>query len=645
MALHKPKLNLKKYFHLYSCCYLTKGFKRSILIDTQRGGYNFIPNDLYDILTVHQNKTLYQIYDIYGENNVVIINSYFNYLIDYDFGEFINHKMEEGFKPIPEQIVTPGVISNAIIDVRMSLKIDFAKAILDLEKLGCTGLQIRIYEISTLMVLDEIANALKNSPINFVEILINHSALISFAYCKAFLRDNYAVNLITLFGCRSDKVHKLNSHQSIATSKVILKSRDQCGVVKPRYFSSTLKNYLESGEHNSCLFKKISIDEDGYIKNCPSFSLHFGKFGEVHLRDILNMPDFQQIGRIDKSQISICKVCEFRRICPDCRVYTVDSSSPYSKPSKCDYDPYNATWIKPIASLVFFVLLCYTSLAQYASEMYKRYYDSSIYYYQEIIPKYRDSSPERVVIAENKAIYYMYKYIDTIMVPPLDDDRRKIITWLSDIFSTRDEIGESKNLFKYVSSKYSHDSKVKSWLLGRLDTTRNFRSREFLSKYGDELRNILEDKSNYKNKQLRTTLEAVWDTDQFFRRKISPDLTNDNRILESDLIDSMLFYDRKNLAIVENVLKNYGWPAPAEVGFKASEAIFLVLHHADTATFFKYYNEISDAYKENKISKGNYELYIDRYLSRKFGYQLYGTQMYYDSILKKNIPFPIEHNL
>ena len=47
---------------------------------------------------------------------------------------------------------------------------------------------------------------------------------------------------------------------------------------------------------------------------------------------------------IKKDQISVCKDCEFRYVCTDCRAYTQNSGDQYSKPLKCNYDPYTATW-------------------------------------------------------------------------------------------------------------------------------------------------------------------------------------------------------------------------------------------------------------------------------------------------------------
>jgi len=38
------------------------------------------------------------------------------------------------------------------------------------------------------------------------------------------------------------------------------------------------------------------------------------------------------------------KDCEFRYICTDCRVFIQEDTDILSKPLKCKYNPYEATW-------------------------------------------------------------------------------------------------------------------------------------------------------------------------------------------------------------------------------------------------------------------------------------------------------------
>jgi hypothetical protein len=47
---------------------------------------------------------------------------------------------------------------------------------------------------------------------------------------------------------------------------------------------------------------------------------------------------------ITQDPVEICRDCEFRYVCTDCRAYTRRPGAPASKPAKCAYDPYTATW-------------------------------------------------------------------------------------------------------------------------------------------------------------------------------------------------------------------------------------------------------------------------------------------------------------
>ena len=55
--------------------------------------------------------------------------------------------------------------------------------------------------------------------------------------------------------------------------------------------------------------------------------------------------EFKKVWLINKDQIDICKDCELRYACSDCRAYTVDPEKLNSKPVKCGYDPYQGEWV------------------------------------------------------------------------------------------------------------------------------------------------------------------------------------------------------------------------------------------------------------------------------------------------------------
>ncbi|WP_123868250.1 grasp-with-spasm system SPASM domain peptide maturase, partial [Flavobacterium hercynium] len=117
-----------------------------------------------------------------------------------------------------------------------------------------------------------------------------------------------------------------------------------CGIIRKNNFVYSNNFYLESQNHNTCLNKKISIDKDGNIKNCPSMKNIYGNIRNTTLSEVLIIPEFRSFWKINKNEIDVCRDCEFRHICTDCRAYIENPANIYSKPLKCGYDPYTNLW-------------------------------------------------------------------------------------------------------------------------------------------------------------------------------------------------------------------------------------------------------------------------------------------------------------
>jgi len=90
--------------------------------------------------------------------------------------------------------------------------------------------------------------------------------------------------------------------------------------------------------------RKISIDQDGFVKNCPSMQASFGHHKTVSLIEVVKNDVFKEMWYLHKDKIKKCQDCEFRYACTDCRAYVEDPHDRLSKPLKCGYDPYKGTW-------------------------------------------------------------------------------------------------------------------------------------------------------------------------------------------------------------------------------------------------------------------------------------------------------------
>src|SRR5690606_36461269 len=78
-----------------------------------------------------------------------------------------------------------------------------------------------------------------------------------------------------------------------------------CGIVDRDYFSNHIHHITESQRHNTCLNRKIAIDAEGNIKNCPSMAKSYGNIKDTRLTDVVNNPEFQKLWFIHKDQISV----------------------------------------------------------------------------------------------------------------------------------------------------------------------------------------------------------------------------------------------------------------------------------------------------------------------------------------------------
>ena len=70
----------------------------------------------------------------------------------------------------------------------------------------------------------------------------------------------------------------------------------------------------------------------------------FGNIKNTTLSEAIHKKDFKKLWNITKDQIEECKDCEYRYVCTDCRVFIKDNANIYSKPSKCNYNPYKSVW-------------------------------------------------------------------------------------------------------------------------------------------------------------------------------------------------------------------------------------------------------------------------------------------------------------
>lgn len=176
--------------------------------------------------------------------------------------------------------------------------------------------------------------------------LIKYNSYITDNFVNNLLRQNSRLNNIIIHSTPTVISNKVivTTKLNITWTNEVIDDEKCCGVTAVGYFLSNIELFNESLFKNNCLNQKISINSKGYISNCPSMFHKYGHIDDTSLYDALIDDKFQFLWNINKDQISICKDCEFRYICTDCRAYILEEQNIFSKPIKCKYNPYEAVW-------------------------------------------------------------------------------------------------------------------------------------------------------------------------------------------------------------------------------------------------------------------------------------------------------------
>ncbi|MDB5009939.1 MAG: hypothetical protein JWQ06_728 [Mucilaginibacter sp.] len=144
------------------------------------------------------------------------------------------------------------------------------------------------------------------------------------------------------------------------------------------------------------------------------------------------------------------------------------------------------------------------------------------------------------------------------------------------------------------------------------------------------------------NKPLMVILDSLYHRDQTPRYEYLDAIHNNESVKKIDsLHDIVRKNDKENLLIVDSILKQHGWLGPQKVGINGSQALFLVIQHADLITQQNYLPMIRIAEKKGEILSSNLAILEDRINMKKHTKQIYGSQSIIDKQTGKIYIYPI----
>jgi len=334
---------MNTHFRLFACCQIVEGFTRSIIYDLQRKEYHFIPNSLHDILSSYKEKSIPEIKLMYDEKSHAFIDNFFQYLFDKELAFPCTYEDIAHFPDMETNWETPCILENFILDVNEKSNHDFSKIIEPLSQLALKVLQLRFFYAVDMIILEKILLLIKDSDIRTIELIIPDQTEIIIDSWLKFAEENMKITCITIYNSPQSNI-RYHKQATIIQIKENITSHRNCGKISKDNFTCNINLYSESLKFNTCLNCKASIDTIGEIKNCPSMKVGFGNYRQVSLLETIKKTKFQKLWTIKKDDIKVCKDCEFRYMCTDCRAYIKDTNDIYSQPAKCTYNPYIAKW-------------------------------------------------------------------------------------------------------------------------------------------------------------------------------------------------------------------------------------------------------------------------------------------------------------
>lgn len=335
------------YFNLFSNIMITKGASRILISDLQRHFSGLYPLEFYHIIEELKSKSIENILENYDTESQKFIHEYIDLLLEKEYGFITEGDWDSHFPPLSYKYHEPNDISNIFIEISSTSVLNKIKQ--SVENLGVKHLVIYCDKKLSVKEFQDIDSQFKGSVLNGIEIFSPFHNDVNETFINSLNQTLNRVYSLVFYSCskipfKSGDIFRFGLQFSKENLKIY-----SCGKVDLKYFNTNISKVSEAINYNSCLHKKIGIDINGNIKNCPLMADDFGNINNTSLENALTNPRFRKYWNVTKDNIEICKDCEFRYICTDCRAYTERShinseGLDTSRPLKCGYDPYTGKW-------------------------------------------------------------------------------------------------------------------------------------------------------------------------------------------------------------------------------------------------------------------------------------------------------------
>ena len=120
----------------------------------------------------------------------------------------------------------------------------------------------------------------------------------------------------------------------------------------------------------------------------------------------------------------------------------------------------------------------------------------------------------------------------------------------------------------------------------------------------------------------------IMDQAFYYQLKVADELTDRNPLIGGAIWELKSQLNQKNVARIEEIIAEQGWPKKSIIKGSAASTVFLVIQHADIEIQKKYLPLMKEAANTGEANWSSLALLIDRVNLREGKQQIYGSQIY-----------------
>jgi Family of unknown function (DUF6624) len=135
-----------------------------------------------------------------------------------------------------------------------------------------------------------------------------------------------------------------------------------------------------------------------------------------------------------------------------------------------------------------------------------------------------------------------------------------------------------------------------------------------------------------KDRVLQAELVRMGAEDQLYRREMQVEVMKMSSLGTTQQSDQLIAIvkkqdeiDKRNMARLEEIIRQHGWPGRSLVGEEAANAGFLILQHADLTLQKKYFPLVKEGASKGEVRPADAAMLEDRILMGAGKKQIYGS--------------------